>query len=273
MGPSALLASVTVLSLVHMGTTNWASNWLTVDGGFDDPHLSIRMKGLKDPLCYNLIGEPGQKWRLFTDGAFKFVVDSSLIHAPFKNPDGTANHTYFGSFEFAAYDGGLNPIVKLNVTTEEVKVMRGDGTVTSIVWPKKVHNSLLLELPEAKVVVKHMQWNVLSVSHGNATFFVNRCNRKYRLNAKAPLEKMDFLNIYINHDGKARYGGVMGELSGQEAHYVDDSHKTVAIGSKQFNVVPHSLYDHVKKERFNCSLVENTQDLLQHPLSQYRLNL
>jgi len=271
MGPSALLASLMVLCAFHTVTSNFFSNWLAV--GIEDPHIIIRMKGLEDPLCYNLIGEPGQKWRLFTDDAYKLVVNSFLIHAPYKNVDGTANHTYFGSFEFAAFNGGRNPMVKLNVTTEEVKMMRGDGTVTSVPWPKKVHNRLLLELPEAKVVVKHMQWNVLSVSHGNATFFVNRCNRKYRLNAKAPLEKMDFLNIYINHDGKARYGGLMGELSGQEAHYVDDSHKTVAIGSKQFNVVPHTSYDHVKKEHFNCSMVENTQDLFKHPLNLYRLKL
>jgi len=270
MGPSALLASLTVLSVVHMGSASHAASWLDV--GAADPHLSIRMKGLDDPLCYNLVGEPGQKWRLFADDAFKFVVDSSLIHAPFKSLDGTANHTYFGSFEFTAYNGGLNPIVKVNVTAEEVKVMRGDGTVTSIVWPKKVHHRLLLELPEAKVVVKHMQWNVLSVSHGNATFFVNRDSRKYRVNAKT-LEKMNFLNIYIKHDAEARFGGIMGELSNREAHYVDDSHKTVAIGSKQFNVVPHTLYDHVKKEHFNCSMVENMQDLFQHPLNQYRLNL
>merc|ERR1712136_729643 len=129
------------------------------------------MKGLDDPLCYNLIGLPGQKWRICSDDAFKFFVDASLIHAPYKK----ANHTYFGSFEFVAYDGGLNPIV---------------------------------------------QWNVLSVAHGNATYYVNRRTRKYRLNAKAPLEKMNFLNIYISPDGKARYGGVMGELSGREAHFV-----------------------------------------------------
>merc|ERR1711942_185525 len=112
--------------------------------------------------------------------AFKFYVDASLIHAPYKK----ANHTYFGSFQFVAYDGGLNPIVKLNVTDEEVKVLRGDGTVSSVVWPKKVHHHLLLELPEASVIVNHVQWNVLSVSHGNATYYVNRRTRKYRLNAK-----------------------------------------------------------------------------------------
>jgi len=266
MGSSALLASVTVLCLVQIGSTNW---WLTVmEIGEDDPHISVKMKGLDDPLCYNLIGRPGQKWRISSDDAFKFFVDASLIHAPYKK----ANHTYFGSFQFVAYDGGLNPIVKLNVTDEEVKVLRGDGTVSSVVWPKKVHHHLLLELPEANVIVNHVQWNVLSVSHGNATYYVNRRTRKYRLNAKAPLEKMNFLNIYISHDGKARYGGVIGELSGREAHFVDDSHKTVAIGSNLVNVVPHTLYDDVTKSHYNCSLVENMQDLFQHPLDQYRLD-
>merc|ERR1712136_500122 len=72
---------VAVLLVDEVLGSNHHGGWLTFDDMADgDPHLAVHLQGNLDrPLCYNLLGEPGQVWSVFTDD--HLAVSSTLPHA------------------------------------------------------------------------------------------------------------------------------------------------------------------------------------------------
>lgn len=259
---------VAVLSLVDQVLGSVQSGWLTIGDDTDsfgdaDPHLAVHLQGNLDrPLCYNLLGEPGQVWSVFTDD--HLAVSSTLIHAPFKKK-GTGSHTYFGRFHFQFRDGTRATVTPKNITIH----VNGQNDIT-IAWPPKVHKSVLVALPHAGITVRHERWNVVSLQYGEKVFYMDRSSRKFRLNRRSPINSVDFLGIYVKHDYLPKYGGIIGEFVGKTgAIVVDHKQSFLLYSGRRIPVIKHTILNHLNKRRFDCWLVEDVGRLFQAPLLSY----
>merc|ERR1712136_700125 len=288
----ALVPVVVALLLVdEVLGSNHHGGWLTFDDMADgDPHLAVHLQGNLDrPLCYNLLGEPGQVWSVFTDD--HLAVSSTPIHAPFKKK-GTGSHTYFGRFHFQFRDGRflldgtlwgnilfcrLQPVrppclsgTRATVTPRNITIhVNGQNDIT-IAWPPKVHKSVLVALPHAGITVRHERWNVVSLQFGEKVFYMDRSSRKFRLNRRSPIDSVDFLGIYVKHDYLPKYGGIIGEFVGKTGAIVTDHNESFLLYSgRRIPVIKHTILNHLNKQRFDCWLVEDVGRLFQAPLLSY----
>jgi len=258
-----------------------------------DPHVMFHVQGIDQPLCYDLIGHPGDVWTLFNsfspldlprdldaiidaardDDAFS--VRGTLIHAPFKK-NGTSSHTYFGKFHFHFQDGpALVEVTPSKITVSE------DTYMKTVAWPKRVHNRNLIELSTdlagPSIIVRHERWNVVSVAHRDSIseeelkFYVIRSNRKFRRNSKSPLETMPYLGIYSKHRENTQFGGIVGEfggISGVLTHEGNDTFVTLD-DRKKVQVVDHTAYNHISKKHSHCWHVASLEDILRNSIYSY----
>lgn len=257
---------------------------------------------MKLPICYDLDGRPGDEVSLYTVDS-RFSVEATLIHSPFKkklvdkNKVTTfipGNRTYFGVFRFRFFDARTEVVVTPKLITvtrvDDVKGMNEVGLLRAkeLVWPDKVHGRILYKITEDKLpltsrfkrvlssrfshdlTITHERWDVIGIQYGGEKFFVDRGSRKYRTNRDSPLEKTEYLGIYLKHDEDVYYGGIMGEFIGRRGSITTSNSQTFFnFRGRSVPVSANVRLDHLNKKRFRCWKVDEVMRLLEFPVDHY----
>jgi len=231
-----------------------------------DPHVSVKLarSKLDRPVCYDLIGEPGDTLRLYEVGDLK--VDAQLISSPRR---GHRNSKYFGSFIFTIGDH------KIEMTPASVTIHNGAVTSEVVPWHPWVSKAHPVFYADDRLEIVHWKRKVIRVNFDGTRFEIKRNLLKYGVK-KGVKRNFDFLGIYLEkEDPSVTYSGIIGEsLSAVAVHSTVGDQNQLTIGDTTkatINVTDAQRYDYLNDRTYSCWMISDLRVLLKNKYDSYKV--
>jgi len=235
-----------------------------INGADSDPHVAVRLPNSKldRPICYDLDGKDGEVLSLyeFKQGETELTVSGQLVASPRSHNHGA---TYFGKFIFTT------DVNEVEITPTTIVVRRiADNSTQTFPWRRNVlrsHPTFFADEAQ-NFTVEHWQRKVVKVTIGDSIFEVKKNYLRYGR------EKKDFyfLGIYLVGHKSETFGGLIGEIVGNDAFYRKEGrHNMIVFDGKSIEVIDKNQNDLLNNRIFRCWQVQDVAQLLKHPRDFY----